>query len=170
MGMLKRNRYKIPDDTFIKVVKSSRSIRQAILNLGLNETGSAYAVFKRRIAKLNLDTSHFAEPKSFLKTHRGFMPAQPLSEILVEHSTYTSSHRLKNRLINEGVLSDICIECQLTHWRGKKLSLHLDHRNGVPDDNRLENLRLLCPNCHSLTDTYAGKNRAIRCRARKEVR
>ena len=65
---------------------------------------------------------------------------------------------MKRRLIKEGILKDKCYECGISEWRGKKLSLHLDHINGDNTDNRLKNLRVLCPNCHSITETYCGKN------------
>lgn len=82
----------------------------------------------------------------------------PISDLLVENRTQTSRTHLKMRLIREGLLQEQCYECGLIEWRGIKLSLHLDHINGKAKDNRIENLRLLCPNCHSLTTTYAGKN------------
>jgi Zn finger protein HypA/HybF involved in hydrogenase expression len=83
----------------------------------------------------------------------------PLKDILVENSTYASTQRLKNRLFKEGILEAICSECGLgTEWNGKPISLQLDHVNGINNDHRLSNLRILCPNCHSQTDTYAGKN------------
>jgi 5-methylcytosine-specific restriction endonuclease McrA len=69
-----------------------------------------------------------------------------------------SRYNVKKRLLRAGLLRNECFECGLTHWRGRKLSLHIDHINGVNNDHRLENLRLLCPNCHSQTETYGGLN------------
>lgn len=81
----------------------------------------------------------------------------PLEQILVEHSTYTNRDTLKGRLLRTGLLQPHCYICGITNWLGKLLSLHLDHINGVKNDNRIGNLRLLCPNCHSQTDTYGAK-------------
>ena len=66
---------------------------------------------------------------------------------------------LKERLVKEKYLEYKCAECGITEWNGKPLSLHLDHINGINNDHRIENLRFLCPNCHSQTNTYAGKNK-----------
>lgn len=71
----------------------------------------------------------------------------------------TSGNHLKKRLIDAGLLKFRCRVCGLSKWRGKPISLQLDHKNGDGTDNRLKNLRLLCPNCHSQTPTYAGKNK-----------
>lgn len=65
---------------------------------------------------------------------------------------------VKLRLLKARLLENQCRECGITNWRGEALSLHLDHINGVRNDNRLENLRMLCPNCHSQTPTYSGRN------------
>lgn len=78
------------------------------------------------------------------------------SELFVVGPTYHHS-TLKKRLLLRGVLYE-CTKCGISEWHGKPLALHLDHINGVPDDHRLDNLRLLCPNCHSQTDTYGGRN------------
>ena len=76
-----------------------------------------------------------------------------------KHPQY-STRNLKERLIKEGILTKICSECGITdEWNNKPITLQLDHINGVRDDHRLENLRLLCPNCHSQTDTYCGRNK-----------
>ncbi len=88
----------------------------------------------------------------------------PLGQILVEDSPYGISH-LKRRLISEGHLDDLCSKCGITEWNGKALVLHLDHINGKNRDHRLVNLRLLCPNCHSQTSTYCGRNKRITIRA-----
>ena len=72
-----------------------------------------------------------------------------LKEILVENSNFLNTSRLKKRLYEEKILFPICAECGITDWCDKYISLHLDHINGIPNDNRIENLRILCPNCHS---------------------
>ena len=84
----------------------------------------------------------------------------PTHTLLVEGRRVTSS-RLKRRLIAEGYLEELCVECGLgPEWNGKQLVLQLDHINGVNTDNRIENLRILCPNCHTQTSTYVGRNRS----------
>lgn len=156
----KINNYKIPDEIFIETVKQSRSIREALLKLGLTETGSAYRVFKRRIASLGLDTSHLLG-MGYLKgkTHN-WTPAKPLAEVLIEHSDYDCTYRLKHRLFKERLLKNECYSCGLKDtWQGSPISLQLDHINGIRHDNRLCNLRILCPNCHSQTSTFAGRSK-----------
>lgn len=83
---------------------------------------------------------------------------RPLSEVMVENSDY-SRGLLKARLLKDGILQNICSECgQLPIHNGKNLVLHLEHKNGVNNDHRLENLCILCPNCHSQSPTFAGRN------------
>lgn len=83
---------------------------------------------------------------------------RPLEEILVENSTARSTY-VRKRLIDEGVLEERCVKCKIGPvWCGEPITLQLDHINGDSTDNRLENLRILCPNCHSQTDTYCGRN------------
>lgn len=84
----------------------------------------------------------------------------PLERLLVPNGG--SRRNVKIRLLRSGVIQNRCVECGLSEWRGKPLSIHIDHINGVKDDHRLENLRMLCPNCHSQTDTYGARNRKRR--------
>ena len=91
--------------------------------------------------------------------HFGFRPKIPLKQILVQNS-YFQSYKLKNRLLREGLKPPYCEECGWAERsRDGRLSLELDHINGDVHDNRLENLRILCPNCHSLKATHRGRNR-----------
>jgi HNH endonuclease len=80
---------------------------------------------------------------------------KPLSDLLL---TSRSRNNLKRRLLQTGILENRCAECGLTEWLGERLTIQIDHINGVRSDDRLENLRMLCPNCHSQTPTYGGRN------------
>ncbi|VBB18631.1 HNH endonuclease [Yasminevirus sp. GU-2018] len=82
-----------------------------------------------------------------------------LGDILVENSTYSNRQVLANRMFSSKLMENKCAICGIPPiWNNTKLVLQLDHINGINDDNRIENLRMLCPNCHSQTDTYAGKS------------
>jgi HNH endonuclease len=89
----------------------------------------------------------------------------PLEDLLVI-GRRTGRDHLKRRLLNEGLKANHCEECGITEWQGKPLSMQLHHVNGEGTDNRLENLRFLCANCHSQTDSYGGRNGHRKTRAR----
>lgn len=123
--------------------------------LGLHAP-SNMRTLKKYITKYSIDISHF-DPH--VNRNIQFKERIPLDKVLTENSTYHRWH-LKRRLIEEGILENICAECgQPPIWNNEPLNMHLDHINGINTDNRICNLRLLCPNCHSQTKTYAGRNK-----------
>ena len=149
------------DDQLTDAVRSSVTIAEALGRLGLVPRGQNYRTFHRHRERLGLDISQFLGKAHLAGRIRHNLSTRiPLEEILVEKSTYANSPRLGERLIREGLREDRCYECGITEWRGRKLRLRLDHINGNPRDHRLDNLRFLCPNCDSLTDTYCGRNSA----------
>lgn len=156
------------DHQFKEAVLNNISVASVLKTLGLKITGANYKTVKKYVQKFNLDTSHWMG-QGYLKnkTHT-WSTKKELSEILIENSDYTNTSSLKRRLIKEGLLIDKCSQCGITEWNNKKINVQLDHINGNNMDNRLENLRLLCPNCHSQTDTYSGKNCKIN-RIKKEI-
>jgi hypothetical protein len=122
---------------------------------------------RRRLAELGIDTTHLRGEGWNRGLTRDTHPsiaraankhAIPDDEVFRERSPVTTGNKLVKRLRRMG-WEDKCQVCGISEWRGKPLTLHLDHVNGVHDDNRLPNLRFLCPNCHSQTDTYCGRNR-----------
>ena len=136
------------------VVNRSFSMLEFLRGVGLATTGSNASTAKKYFNIHSISTSHF-NGNRHLKPNR-----MTLEQILVENSTFKDLTRLKRRLIKEGLLTSHCYKCKNTgQWMGKSLTLQLEHKNGNNKDHRLENLELLCPNCHSQTSTWGGKRR-----------
>ena len=145
----------LSNDELQELLDSSSSYSDAIRRTGLSVTGGHCATLKKRIRQDSLSTDKLDKNRSIFNS---FIPT-PLEEILVEHSTF-SRHALKKRLVSEGVLDYICSKCGNDgEWEGEPLTLQIDHINGNNTDNRIENLTFLCPNCHTQTSTYAGRNK-----------
>lgn len=149
-----------------KAVETSASVRQVLRMLGLVAAGGNYAQIKRYLQLLQLDTSHF-KGHAWNKGLKGtFRPEVGLDKILVE-DVYYQSFALKRRLIAAGIKPAYCEECG---WARRTedgyLPLEMHHINGNPRDNRLENLQVLCPNCHSLKPHYRSRKRKGVKRAR----
>lgn len=142
--------------------KESYSIRQVIFKLGLISAGGNYVQTQKFLKLFKIDTSHF-KGKGWNKGLKGIgKPHIPLEKVLVKNSFY-QSHKLKKRLFVLGLKTEKCENCG---WAERtmdgRLPLELDHINGNRNDNRLENLRILCPNCHSLQPTHRARNRLRR--------
>lgn len=147
------------DEQFIEAVRNSLSYAEVLRKIGLKVAVSNYDTVKRKIAELNLDTSHMSgKVWNYGERYRQVKQKQPLSEILIEHSTFVNTHHLRERLLREGIKEYKCECCGRTEWLGKPIKLELHHINGVKDDLRLYNLQILCPNCHTFTGNYRGKN------------
>ncbi len=142
-----------------KGVKESTSIRQVLKKLGLVEAGGNYSQIKKYLNFYSIDTSHF-KGQGWNKGMSGIgKPRIPLKKALVKNSIY-QSYKLKNRLYAEKIKFPKCEECGWAKMsKDGRFPLELDHINGDSKDNRLVNLRILCPNCHSLKPTHRGLNR-----------
>jgi len=139
---------------FSDIVKKSRSYTDVARKLNIGTTCGNRQTIKKYIKIYELDIAHFDFKGEYTKRqHLG------LNEILVKNSKYTNTTHLKERLYREGLKIRICEKCgQDEMWNNEKISLILDHISGINDDNRLGNLRILCPNCNATLDTNGGKN------------
>jgi hypothetical protein len=140
---------------------TSYSIAQALRRVGLVPAGGNYATAHKLIKELRIDTSHMTGQGWNKEDVLGICGwnRKPLEKILVRGSTYTNTDRLKRRLIEAGLKEHACESCRRQTWNDEKIPLELNHVNGDRLDHRLENLQLLCPNCHSQTSSYRGKNK-----------
>lgn len=152
--MTKRSKlWFFPRNQIKEILDTSSSILEALKNLKLSISGTNYRIIKEICGEEHWDYFYLKE-----KFTNSIVPKYSLEEILVENSPYNTG-ALKKRLLNEGILKNICSICGIFPiWNGKELKFQLDHINGSPRDHRIENLRIICPNCHSQTDTFAGKN------------
>jgi HNH endonuclease len=147
---------KYTEAALMDAVTTSFSYRQVLMKLNLRPAGGNYDSIKKRIVALNLDISHF--------THQGWSKNQTIGtrRPIAEHLSNKypiQSYKLKLKLLKAGIKAHCCESCNLTTWLGNPIPLELDHIDGNNQNNRLDNLRLLCPNCHSLTPTYRGKKK-----------
>lgn len=152
--------YKLSDEQFVELLKKSSTISEVLFKLGYTVKGNSwgYSQIKRRMDDLNLDYSIFKGKSAVIKTGR--LNNVRKEDILKENCKHQRTV-LRRYVIKNNLIPYKCAICGCTEWQGKTLSLELDHINGINNDNRLENLRFLCPNCHSQTSTYGSRNQQL---------
>lgn len=150
-------KYDFSYETLSKICAESFSYRECLLKIGCSAAaGGHYDTIKKRIIEYNIDISHF----TYKAWNRGKKtgPKKPLDDYL-SNKFPIQTYKLKNRLLKEGVFEHYCMCCHLKEWMDNPISLELHHIDGNNKNNSLNNLQLLCPNCHALTDNYRGKNK-----------
>lgn len=148
--------YELTDEQFVNMIKNSTTISEALFKLGYTVKGNSwgFSQIRRRMNDLNIPMTAF-KGKCALKISPSKL-VKP-SELLKENSKHCRNV-LRKYIIQNNLIPYKCAICGTKEWNGKTLSLELDHINGINNDNRLENLRFLCPNCHSQTTTYGSRN------------
>jgi len=139
-----------------QLVYNSNSLADVLRKLNLYVSSGNYKPLKIRLDDDNIDYAHI---KLGLNSSKNKIKTKiKTSEVLIENSKYSNSC-LKQRILKEGILKNQCSKCKLDPiWCDDVLTLQLDHINGNNRDNRIENLRILCPNCHTQTKNYGSKN------------
>jgi hypothetical protein len=153
------------NDELIYAVSTSISMRQTLEKLNFPALGCYYTFFKKKISQMGIDTTHWIKSKP-----QNYIKKKPLEEIL----NYSDASVVRRRILQDKIFDYKCSICSINEWQDKKLTLQLDHIDGNNKNHSLENLRLLCPNCHSQTDTYTGRNakrsrKVNKCGCGKEI-
>lgn len=149
------------DTLIIENIESCKSYAELCRKIGVRDCGSSLTRIIEIVKELRLDTSHFTGrlwSKGKTSAEEGRLFSKDVNEYLTDESTI-SSFKLKNLLFKYGIKREVCENCSNSMWMGKQIPLQLHHLNGNRRDNRLENLMILCPNCHAQTDNYCSKNR-----------
>ena len=145
---------KYSKDVLSDIVSSSISKRECLIKLNLKPYGGNYRIIDKYIETFKLDTSHFLGQG----WNKNNSPAdiKPIEKYFNNEIPITS-YKLKNRILKEKIKKHKCEICGLQKWNNQKIPLELHHINGNNKDNSLNNLQLLCPNCHALTDNYRNR-------------
>jgi 5-methylcytosine-specific restriction endonuclease McrA len=145
---------KYTEDQLRNAIKNSISIAEALKKLKVKPCGGNYAVFKKAIMHFTIDTSHFVGQG--WNKNKTVPPKRSINDYLTNKISITS-YKLCQRLLKDKIKRLQCERCGNIYWNNKPIPLELHHINGNNKDNRLENIQLLCPNCHALTDNYRNR-------------
>lgn len=164
-----KKRNKVTDEQFLNAIAENISMRATLIHLDILSEASkknrgvpraTRLWFQKKADKLNPDLSHWLGQGHLKDKSHDWGVGSSLDLILVENSNHYKTSSLKSKIFEAELLENKCAVCSCQPiWNYKPISLQLDHINGIFNDNRIENLRILCPNCHSQTSTYTGKNK-----------
>ena len=165
---------KVSIEEIKKFIVECESYSQLAKKLGLFESGSTITRLKEKVQENGIDTSHFtgqrwSKGKTTLDDSRIKALVKTEEEMFCENSRANPS-TIKSIIIKKKLLPYVCAICNIEpFWNEKILKLQMDHINGIRSDHRLENLRMLCPNCHSQTETYCAKNKKRKYPTKEEI-
>ena len=149
--------YECTDEQFVELIKNSTNISEVLFKLGYSIKGNSwgFSQVRKRMDDLNMSPSDFKGKSAMIEKSK---ENNLTAEMLFKENCNHNRNCLRRFIIKNNLLPYKCAICGVTEWNNKTLSLELDHINGINNDNRLENLRFLCPNCHSQTTTYGSRN------------
>ena len=154
------------EETLRAIVLTSNSKGEILAKIGIPHSGGNYQSLNARLQKWSISTDHFmgqgwSKGKVFREKWKS-------TDMLLINDSLRSSAYIRKRILRDGLKENKCEICgQGEIWNGNQLTLQLDHINGIHSDNRIENLRILCPNCHTQTPTHSGKNK--KCKTKSET-
>lgn len=151
--------YELTDEQFVKLIKESCNISEVLFKLGYSVQGNSwgFSLVRKRMDELKLTHNSFKGKSTLGKSVERIIDPNKLFKENSKHNRTV----LRRYILNHELIPYKCAICGAVEWQGKTLSLELDHINGINNDNRLENLRFLCPNCHSQTTTYGSRNQQL---------
>jgi RNase P subunit RPR2 len=147
---------KYDEEKFKRVCEKSDSMLQAASTLGLH-----FNTFKRHAKKLNVYKPNQSGKGMKKPRNEDGIIKYKLYDILNGKHPHYQTYKLKLRLLEEGIKENICEVCDLQIWEGNNINMELDHIDGDRTNHKLDNLRMICPNCHSQTETFRAKNKSL---------